>query len=142
MSSQQMIPQCTQEWFWSRVEKQSELTRGCWLWRGRMHGGRGVFTLAGREVRAHRFAWLLQYGPLDPRVLLFPACGEARCVRPEHQADFPFQREPEREAADLSESEQAMVLVRNHVLQEPARKLARLFGATSAAIKSLLSDAA
>lgn len=142
MSSEEMVPQWIRERFWQRVVKQSELSTGCWLWTGRMHGGRGVFTLDGHEVRAHRFAWLLQHGPLDSRVPLYPKCEEERCVRPEHQVDYAPSPDGKREALELSESEKAMVLVRGQVLRESAGKIARLFGATAAAIKSVLSDVA
>lgn len=72
-----------EERFWARVDRTGE----CWTWRGRMAHGYGCINLndaARTRVLVHRYAWQLRYGELDPRVRLSRACGNPRCVRPEH----------------------------------------------------------
>jgi hypothetical protein len=70
-----------------------ETPRGCWSWRGTM-----VATLSGRVrpmIRVGQygraFADLVMYelklGKRLPKgCFLFPACGNLRCIRPDHQA--------------------------------------------------------
>jgi hypothetical protein len=77
--------------FWKHVHK----TGDCWLWTGATRsGGYGVFRDGTRSVSAHRFAWELEHGliPSEPGSdgkasvpwLVSHACGNRRCVRPDH----------------------------------------------------------
>lgn len=68
--------------FWSKVEK----TDSCWLWTGmRWTNGYGRFPNGGgQEMRAHRFAWELTYGPIPLGLFACHRCDVKLCVRPEH----------------------------------------------------------
>jgi hypothetical protein len=83
------------ERFWSHVRK----TDDCWVWTGATRsGGYGVFRDGSRSVSAHRFAWEMQNGSIPSLMasdgttvswLVSHACGNRRCVRPEHLRVLP-----------------------------------------------------
>ena len=67
--------------FWAKVDKTGE----CWLWIGSCnHKGYGVFRVAGRLVKAHRFAYELLVGPIPDGLTLDHLCRVRRCVNPAH----------------------------------------------------------
>lgn len=66
--------------FWRHVEK----TEICWWWRGAIHRGYGVFWLNGRNVRAHRYSYGLEYGLPRRDLTLDHLCRNRACVRPTH----------------------------------------------------------
>lgn len=71
--------------FWSKVDRSGE----CWLWlAGKTDDGYGgwSYPLAGGLVtmRAHRFAFLITYGALNPDLVLHHTCETPLCVRPDH----------------------------------------------------------
>lgn len=67
--------------FWSHVAKSGD----CWEWVGtRRRDGYGVFWSGERQVRAHRFAWELQNGPVPFGLSLCHSCDNPPCVRPDH----------------------------------------------------------
>lgn len=68
--------------FWAKVK----FGRGCWEWQGaRDQGGYGIFTvIAGTALKAHRFAWELERGPIRGGLLACHRCDNRRCVRPDH----------------------------------------------------------
>ena len=84
----------TKEWRkWSLLHRL--LTRlveddaGCWLYQGAITphgygtistGGRG----ATRQIVAHRVAWTLLVGEIEPNMVLDHLCGVRRCCNPEH----------------------------------------------------------
>jgi hypothetical protein len=63
-----------------------EKTEGCWLWRGGLskNGGYGKFSVDGRDVRAHRYAYELAYGPIPDGLVVRHRCDTPACVRPDH----------------------------------------------------------
>lgn len=69
---------------------------GCWLWNAGTYHDRGY--LAGqfydgkRTVRAHRFAWEYQYGPIPDGQQLYRTCPTILCVNPAHQELGPVNR--------------------------------------------------
>ena len=99
-----------------RFRRQTDRTGECWLWRGALHDGYpyGTFNAGrGRIVRAHRFAYEMESGPIPKGLYVLHTCDEPRCVRPSHlwlgtQADNMHDRDrkgrarrgmPRREAA-------------------------------------------
>ena len=68
--------------FWSKVEK----TDGCHFWRGYVSRktGYGVFYFEDHRTQAHRYAYILRYGTLDPRARLISTCHHTDCVNAEH----------------------------------------------------------
>lgn len=75
-----------EERFWSKVTK----TQDCWLWTGsRNTGGYGRFALTHKDyVAAHRYAYVLTYGPIPVGLELdhvkARGCRYRHCVNPDH----------------------------------------------------------
>ena len=80
-----MIAQKYIDRFWSNVDKSGEH----WLWTaGRFSDGYGQFHVVREEgkrygIRAHRFAWELNHGPIPPGVQVLHRCDIPLCVRDE-----------------------------------------------------------
>lgn len=74
------------ERFWQKVERTEE----CWNWTGAKNQGYGVFSGAstletGRKfIRAHRYAWEAENGPIAEGYVLDHMCHNPSCVRPTH----------------------------------------------------------
>jgi hypothetical protein len=72
--------------FWSQVDR----TATCWLWCGHLNrDGYGQFKVTDRPghyrtVRAHRWAWEADNGPVPAGLTLDHLCGRPACVRPDH----------------------------------------------------------
>lgn len=63
MSHRQTIEQVTER-FWDKVQKKP--SNGCWLWTaGCFPSGYWAFTVYGKTLRAHRFAYELSVGPIS-----------------------------------------------------------------------------
>ena len=57
----------------------------CWLWTGaRDRKGYGHIKVAGRNLKAHRVAYELAYGPIPRGLELDHLCNVPSCVRPSH----------------------------------------------------------
>ena len=70
-----------QDRFWEKVDKSG----ACWLWRGAMYRrGYGVFRLNGKNLRAHKFSFEQQHGPIPAGMFVCHHCDTPRCVNPEH----------------------------------------------------------
>lgn len=65
--------------FWANVSK----TDNCWIWVGSCdRDGYGNFS---RIQRAHRYSWILHFGPIIPVTLwVLHKCDNPPCVRPDH----------------------------------------------------------
>lgn len=71
--------------FWAKVEKSD----GCWEWTNyQQKNGYGRLAVrVGGAVRgylAHRFAWILTYGPIPDGKVICHRCDNRKCVRPDH----------------------------------------------------------
>lgn len=67
--------------FWSRVEK----TKTCWIWKASIvDSGYGHFYLDGKQIRAHRMAWILTKGQIPKNKFVCHHCDIPACVRPAH----------------------------------------------------------
>lgn len=75
------------ERFWSTVDRLD--ADGCWLWRGPLKNGYGLFTVfrngKSKTLLAHRISLEMKIGSLDgPRVLACHTCDVRKCVNPNH----------------------------------------------------------
>lgn len=70
--------------FWSKVDRSDFF--GCWLWRGTIDPGNGYGRLKvnKRPVYAHRFAYEITAGPIEPQKSLLHDCATKICVNPTH----------------------------------------------------------
>jgi hypothetical protein len=67
--------------FWSRVLK----TDNCWEWQGCPNSeGYGYVKVNKRGWLAHRFAYVLTYGPIPGGLKVRHKCDNPICVRPSH----------------------------------------------------------
>ena len=67
--------------FWANVQK----TNGCWEWTGGKHApGYGRLFVATKEMRAHRFSWLIHNGRIPDGLFVCHKCDNPNCVNPEH----------------------------------------------------------
>lgn len=58
---------------------------GCEVWTGRLHAdGYGLFEVDGRNVLAHRWAWVQKHGPIPLEVQLHHRCRRPACVKTAH----------------------------------------------------------
>lgn len=72
--------------FWSKVTQ----TKSCWLWQASKRAkGYGAFVWADEtgqiiQGRAHRFSWILRYGPIPSGLCVLHKCDVPACVNPDH----------------------------------------------------------
>lgn len=68
--------------FWRHVQK----TDGCWCWTAALNreNGYGRFKVHGKMVGAHRFSYMLSYGPIPEGLVICHKCDNPPCVRPDH----------------------------------------------------------
>lgn len=67
--------------FWANVRK----GRSCWYWEGPVSSnGHGLATFEGIREHAHRVAYRITYGHVPDGVGVQRACGNPKCVNPEH----------------------------------------------------------
>lgn len=69
-----------------KMERLTEKTEGCWLWKGRRnHNGYGALTHNNTKWLAHRLAWVLANGvTLEKGVVVRHKCDNPQCVNPAH----------------------------------------------------------
>lgn len=68
--------------FWSKVDI---LPGSCWLWTAfTNHAGYGKFWLDGTMVRAHRWAYESEVGPIPDGLEIDHLCRVRHCVNPTH----------------------------------------------------------
>ena len=69
------------ERFWRHVVRSD----GCWEWQGALYpNGYGHVNNGGRDILAHRLAYELAVGPIEPNQKICHSCDNRRCVRPDH----------------------------------------------------------
>lgn len=57
---------------------------GCVHWNGGLVNGYGAFKLFGKDLRAHRAAWLMAGRSLTPGLHLLHSCDNRRCINVDH----------------------------------------------------------
>lgn len=73
-----------EERFWSKVDK-SLHPKGCWLWTaGCFTNGYGCFKYKGRSIKAHRYAYEIQNGPIPDGLKVLHECDNPPCIRGSH----------------------------------------------------------
>lgn len=100
---------------WDKSTKEEKLIRmelifknhvikknGCWDWRGSIHhSGYPVVKRNKKQIRAHRFSWMLAYKQLEIRdnKWILHKCDNRKCTNPDHlYAGTPTQNALDREA--------------------------------------------
>ena len=71
------------ERFWSRVTKSD----GCWVYgtsRYSFYQSFKVFSAPMVSVKAHRYAYVLHYGPIPEGLQVMHSCDNPPCVNPAH----------------------------------------------------------
>lgn len=69
--------------FWSKVKRRGK--DECWEWNaGLARDGYGKFNLMHTTAPAHRVAWIIKNGPLDPSVYATHKCDNRKCCNPDH----------------------------------------------------------
>lgn len=67
--------------FWSKVDKSGE----CWLWKGKHNDlGYGELCVAGKRIKAHRFAYQISRGSIPDGIVVCHSCDNPPCVNPAH----------------------------------------------------------
>lgn len=67
--------------FWRRVSR----GESCWLWTGsKSKQGYGCMRSSGTQILAHKFSYILHYGPIPEGMILRHSCDTPPCVRPDH----------------------------------------------------------
>ena len=100
--------------FWAKADKdgptpshRTELG-SCWLWLGTTDNyGYGVFSIAGRNFKAHRLSYHLVNGSVDDAPTLDHLCRQKDCVNPDHL-----------EAVDAAENTRRANPRRTHCIRE------------------------
>jgi hypothetical protein len=82
--------------FWEKVDKNGPLMPGmdteCWIWTASSRGGYGHIGVYQKgNIKAHRLAYVMAYGPIDPTIgdsthgtVVRHRCDNTLCVRAEH----------------------------------------------------------
>ena len=60
-------------------------TGSCWLWNsGNNKGGYGTINIDGKEIKAHRFSWIIYRGEIPDDKCVLHKCDVPACVNPAH----------------------------------------------------------
>jgi hypothetical protein len=65
-------------------EKVIKLDNGCWGWTSAVSHGRGMFYVNGKTVKAYRYIYELNNGPIQHGLFVMHSCDNPICVNPDH----------------------------------------------------------
>ena len=73
-----------EEYFWSRVDKRSNME--CWPWKGAkfVRKGYGALRFNGKTMIASRVAYQLTFGPIPDGMFVLHKCDNPPCCNPDH----------------------------------------------------------
>lgn len=71
------------ERFWSYVDK-SGGDDACWIWTAGSIQGYGSVKVNGKDERAHRISYWLEYGDFPDDLFVLHSCDNPSCVNPKH----------------------------------------------------------
>lgn len=77
--SEQQLLEEAKERFWDKVQK----TDTCWIWKGNIVKGYGVFFYK-KVIKSHRFSYLIHKGEIEKDKLICHHCDNPLCVNPDH----------------------------------------------------------
>jgi len=70
--------------FWTKVNRTNN-TNDCWEWlTGKSKDGYGRFWFKGKNIRAHRYSWLIHFGSPPNNESVLHNCDNPICVNPNH----------------------------------------------------------
>lgn len=68
-----------------RLDAFTDKSGDCWVWTGgRVAQGYGRLRVNGKDLAAHRMAWVRASGPIPAGLLVCHRCDNRKCVRPDH----------------------------------------------------------
>lgn len=57
----------------------------CWEYKGAINStGRGAFSIGRKNIKAHRFAYEIEYGEIPPGMCVCHHCDNGKCCNPKH----------------------------------------------------------
>lgn len=140
--------------FWSRVIRKGK--DECWIWQGATYGKASPYGKQwcnGRGMKAHRFSWLVHFGPIPDGLLVCHKCDNPRCVNPNHlflgthkdnsedsakKGRNHRERGTARYCAKLTDEKVAIILSRYNGRRYGGDRLARDFGVSRTAIYNII----
>jgi hypothetical protein len=73
------------EYFWSKVDWDSNDTERCWEWQGtKTKFGHGLIGIQGKRWLVHRYVYQEMVGPLTNGLAILHSCDNPPCVNPRH----------------------------------------------------------
>jgi len=66
--------------FWDKVNK----TDNCWEWTGAIRQGYGCLKIDGKTIDAHRYSYVIHFGPIPDGMCILHKCDNRKCVKPDH----------------------------------------------------------
>lgn len=99
--------------FWRYVDRSRKQGDACWLWLGTIRHQIPTALVNGQHVAANLVAWELEHGPRPQGHLIYPQCGQPRCVNPQHQVCRPCPTAKEQLDAFLKLTEPVEVLTKS-----------------------------
>ena len=61
-----------------------DLLTGCWIWKGCLRAGYGIFQMNGKAMAAHRVAFTHWNGEIKIGLVMDHLCRTKNCVNPKH----------------------------------------------------------